>query len=67
MSAVNELPMTYRVVFHLRDVEGLTNQEVAKVLGLSLTNVKARIRRARLFLRDKLSDYLSTNGENKVV
>jgi RNA polymerase sigma factor, sigma-70 family len=55
--AVNELSVTYRVVFHLRDVEGLTNQEVAKVLGLSLTAVKARIHRARLFLRDKLSDY----------
>ena len=55
--AVNELPVTYRVVFLLRDVEGLTNHEVAKVLDLSGTAVKARIHRARLFLRDKLSDY----------
>ncbi|HSE83390.1 MAG TPA: sigma-70 family RNA polymerase sigma factor [Thermodesulfobacteriota bacterium] len=55
--AVNELPLSYRVVFHLRDVEGLTNPEVAKVLDLSVTAVKARIHRARLFLRDKLSDY----------
>jgi RNA polymerase sigma-70 factor (ECF subfamily) len=54
---VNELPVDYRIVFHLRDVEGLTNPEVAKVLSLSLTAVKARIHRARLFLRDKLSDY----------
>ena len=55
--AVNELPVTYRVVFHLRDVEGLTNNEVVKELGLSLTTVKARIHKARLFLRDRISDY----------
>lgn len=54
---VNELPVSYRVVFHLRHVEGLPDQEVAKVLGLSVTAVKSRIHRARLFLRDKLSDY----------
>ncbi len=55
--AVNDLPLSYRVVFHLKDVEGLTNQEVAKVMGLSVPAVKSRILRARLFLRDKLSDY----------
>ncbi len=63
-SAVNELPEPYRIVFHLRDVEGLTNHEVAKILRLSLPNVKSRILRARLFLRDKLSDYLPTDGKN---
>jgi RNA polymerase sigma-70 factor (ECF subfamily) len=56
-NAVNELPMLYRAVFHLRDVEGLTSHEVTKLLGLSLPNVKSRIHRARLFLRDRLSDY----------
>ena len=55
--AVNELPVTHRVVFHLRDVEGFSNQDVAKALGISLTAVKSRIHRARLFLRDRLSDY----------
>ncbi len=55
--AVNDLPLPYRVVFQLRDVEGLTNEEVAKVLGLTLPAVKSRVLRARLFLRDKLSNY----------
>jgi RNA polymerase sigma-70 factor (ECF subfamily) len=55
--AVSELPLAYRIVFHLRDVEGLTNKEVAIVLGLSVPAVKSRILRARLFLRDKLSEY----------
>ena len=55
--AINELPINYRTVFHLRDVEGLTNQEVARVLRLSLPAVKSRLLRARLFLRGTLSDY----------
>ena len=55
--AVSELPEIYRVVFHLRDVEGLSNQEVAEILGLTIPAVKSRILRSRLFLRDKLSDY----------
>jgi RNA polymerase sigma factor, sigma-70 family len=55
--AVAELPESYRVVFHLRDIEGLSNDEVARVLGLSVSAVKSRLHRARLFLRDKLSDY----------
>ena len=56
--AVSELPSTYRAVFHLRDVEGLSNVEVAEALNLTLPNVKSRIHRARLVLRTKLSDYL---------
>lgn len=55
--AINELPVPYRAVFHLRDVEGLTNPEVAEILNLSLPNVRSRIYRARLFLKGKLSDY----------
>jgi Sigma-70, region 4 len=38
-------------------LEGLTNPEISKMLGLSLPNVKFRIHSARLFLRDRLSDY----------
>jgi len=63
---VNELPVAYRVVFQLRDVKGLTNPEVAKILGLSLPSVKSRIHRTRLFLRDRLSGYLPTNGEDNL-
>ena len=55
--SVDELPESNRVVFHLRDIEGLSNEEVAEVLELSVSAVKSRLHRARLFLRDRLSDY----------
>lgn len=55
--AIDELPEKYRIVFHLRDIEGLSNEEVGDILGLSISAVKSRIHRARLFLRDSLSDY----------
>jgi len=62
--AINKLPEDYKIVFHMKDVEGLTSREIAKVLGLSLPAVKSRVLRARLFLRDKLSDYYSEWDKN---
>ncbi|MCZ6865224.1 MAG: sigma-70 family RNA polymerase sigma factor, partial [Candidatus Dadabacteria bacterium] len=55
--SINELPESYRTVFHLKDVEGLSNEEVADILEISIPAVKSRLHRARLFLRDRLSDY----------
>jgi RNA polymerase sigma-70 factor (ECF subfamily) len=54
---VNELPESHRIVFHLRDVEGMTNEETAQVLDISVPAVKSRLHRTRLYLRDKLSEY----------
>ena len=56
-SAINELPESYRTIFHLRDVEGLSNEEVADIMEISIPAAKSRLHRARLFLRDKLSDH----------
>lgn len=55
--AAAELPEPYRVVFILRDIEGFSNEEAAEVLKLSVPAIKSRLHRARLFLRDRLSDY----------
>jgi RNA polymerase sigma-70 factor (ECF subfamily) len=52
--ALQALPPSHRVVVFLREVEGLTTREVAGVLGISEANVKTRLHRARVFLRDKL-------------
>ena len=54
-AALDELPEKYRVVFVLRDVEGLSVKETAEALGLSESNVKVRLLRARLDLRERLT------------
>jgi RNA polymerase sigma-70 factor (ECF subfamily) len=48
------LPAEYRVAVVLRDVEGLSNDEVARVLGISLAAAKSRIHRGRMQLRAEL-------------
>jgi RNA polymerase sigma-70 factor (ECF subfamily) len=55
--AVDLLPDKEKVVFLLRDVEGLSTEEVGEVLELTIPAVKSRLHRARLFLRKKLSHY----------
>ena len=55
--AIETLPETLRIVFLLRDVEGLSIKETADALNLTETNVKTRLLRARMFLREQLSGY----------
>ncbi len=55
--ALMEIPEIYRTVLQLKDMEGHTNQEIGKLLGLSLSAVKSRARRARIQFKDKLSKY----------
>ena len=59
-SAIEELPAAYRSVLVLRDVQGLSNLEIAELLGLSVPVVKTRVHRARLFLRKQLDDTVTT-------
>jgi len=56
-SAIETLPESMRIVFLLRDVEGLSIKETADTLNLTETNVKTRLLRARMFLREQLSTY----------
>ena len=53
-----KLSEKYRVVFVLSDVEGLSNEETAQILGLTVPAVKSRLHRARLYLRERLGRYL---------
>ena len=55
--AVQNLPETLRMVFILRDIQELSIKDTAEALGLSETNVKTRLLRARLHLREQLSAY----------
>jgi RNA polymerase sigma-70 factor (ECF subfamily) len=61
--AVAELPETLRSTFILRDIQGLSGAETAEVLGITVQAVKNRLHRARLRLRDRLSDYFAERVE----
>jgi RNA polymerase sigma-70 factor (ECF subfamily) len=62
-SAIDKLPRDYKIVLVLRDVEGLSAEETAKAVGLSVPAVKSRLHRARVFVRRELADYL-TGSQN---
>jgi RNA polymerase sigma-70 factor (ECF subfamily) len=55
--AIFTLPEKYRLVIVLRDIEGFNTIETAQILNLSEANVKVRLHRARLYLRDRLKGY----------
>ncbi len=55
--AIEQLPPDYRAVCVLRDVEGLSAEEVSEALGLSVAALKSRLHRGRLFLRKQLAEY----------
>jgi RNA polymerase sigma-70 factor (ECF subfamily) len=57
--AVRDLPEKLRTVFILRELEGLSTEATAGALGLSAEAVKARLHRARLWLRERLSGYFT--------
>lgn len=63
--AVSQLPHSLRVVFILREIEGLSTKETADILELSETAVKTRLSRARLRLREDLTGYYSERMEGK--
>ena len=60
--AIDSLAEAYKTVFVLRDVDGLSTEETAEALELSVSAVKSRLLRARLQLRDKLKRVLGGNG-----
>ena len=62
--AIDELAPIYRTVFTLRDVDGLSTEETADVLELSVPAVKSRLLRARLQLRDRLTRFFKRKGDD---
>ena len=62
--AIDGLAPIYRTVFTLRDVDGLSTEETAEALDLSVPAVKSRLLRARLQLRDKLTRFFKRKGDD---
>jgi RNA polymerase sigma-70 factor (ECF subfamily) len=58
-SAADALPEIYRTVFLLRDVEGMSTEETAEILDISVPTVKTRLHRARIALRDSITGYFN--------
>lgn len=59
-NAINELPEDYKTVLVLRDMEGLSNDDVSNIMKISIPAVKSRLHRARFFVRDALSKYFNS-------
>ena len=56
--AIAELPLKFRSVFVLKDIEGHSLKEIADMLDLTLAAVKSNLHRARLFLRNRLAEFM---------
>lgn len=62
-AAIDKLPKDYKIVLVLRDVEGLSAEETAQAVGLSVAAVKSRLHRARVFVRRELATYLAASDK----
>lgn len=61
-NAIDSLDLKYKTVYVMREVEGMTIQEISLCLKLSVANVKVRIHRAKNMLKDKLYE-ISSDGD----
>jgi RNA polymerase sigma-70 factor (ECF subfamily) len=60
---ISELPEDKRIVLILKDIEGFTNMDIAGILDMSVPAVKSRLHRARLFVREALTEYFDGSTE----
>ena len=65
-SAISDLPEKYKTVFVMRELEDMSVIETMECLGLSEANVKVRLNRAKVMLRNKLGAYLKDDGVFKL-
>lgn len=61
-NAINILPVDFRVVILLCDIEGFTYEEIAKILDIPIGTVRSRLHRARNMLKQQLSSYAASLG-----
>lgn len=60
--AINELPVDFRLVILLCDIEGFTYEEISKIVDIPIGTVRSRLHRARNILKEKLKEYAEKLG-----
>ena len=60
--AIAQLPSKYRMVFMMREIEGMSTIETTECLALSEANVKVRLNRAKEMLRESLASYVKSES-----
>lgn len=60
--AINALPVDFKTVILLCDIEGFTYEEISKILDIPIGTVRSRLHRARNMLKDKLREYAENMG-----
>lgn len=63
-NAINSLPVDYRLIILLCDIEGFKYDEIAKIIDVPIGTVRSRLHRARNLLKEKLKDYAKNRGFN---
>lgn len=61
-NAINALPIDFRTVILLCDIEGFTYEEISKIIDIPIGTVRSRLHRARNMLKERLSDYAKSMG-----
>ncbi len=61
-NAINTLPIDFRTVILLCDVEGFTYEEISKIINVPIGTVRSRLFRARNMLKEKLKEYAQSKG-----
>ncbi|MGA1582087.1 MAG: sigma-70 family RNA polymerase sigma factor [Saprospiraceae bacterium] len=61
-TAINALPVDFRTVILLCDIEGFKYEEIAKIVDIPIGTVRSRLHRARQMLKEKLREYASKKG-----
>lgn len=62
VTALNSLPVDFRTVVVLCDVQGFTYEEMSKIIGIPIGTVRSRLHRARIMLKEKLKEYAENLG-----
>lgn len=63
--ALNRLPIDFKTVILLCDIEGFTYEEIAKIIDIPIGTVRSRLHRARNMLKESLKEYAEKMGYNK--